>query len=254
MKLSFCITYKNRFAQIVKTLPKNISDNINLNTEIEFILVDFNSNDGLFEWIKSNFMNHIQSGYLKYYYSEELPYWECSKAKNRSHQLGSGKILVNLDCDNYTGKNGGQFVLKQFRNYGSNTILHQASGISKDGSYGRISVLKTYFQMIGGYDESFSPMGYQDYDLIKRLKEFGLIYVCENSNAYNKAIKNSKDEGLKFTNTDQSYSEMLNNNIKISNYNIFNGNLKTDNPENKKSNIFRLHNDGKLLRIEEPDQ
>ena len=49
MLLSFCITCKNRLHQISKTLPQNLKDN--KNKDIEFILVDFSSKDGLKEYV-----------------------------------------------------------------------------------------------------------------------------------------------------------------------------------------------------------
>lgn len=105
--LSFCITCKNRFHQISKTLRQNLDDNSLFSELVEFVLVDFGSTDGLRKWVICNFRDELESGYLKYYYTEELPFWHCSVAKDTSHLLASGEILVNLDCDNFTGPNGG---------------------------------------------------------------------------------------------------------------------------------------------------
>ena len=104
-KLSFCITCMNRLNQIKETLPQNLRDNILFNEKIEFIVVDF-ATPGLQQWIKSEFEEELRSGYLKYYYTEELRYWHASIAKNTAHLLANNDILVNLDCDNYTGYNG----------------------------------------------------------------------------------------------------------------------------------------------------
>ena len=52
MELSFCITCMNRFNQISKTLLTNLNDN--KNEKVEFVLVDFNSSDGLKEYILNN--------------------------------------------------------------------------------------------------------------------------------------------------------------------------------------------------------
>lgn len=126
-KLSFCITCMNRLNQIKETLPQNLRDNILFNEKIEFIVVDF-ATPGLQQWIKSEFEEELRSGYLKYYYTEELRYWHASIAKNTAHLLANNDILVNLDCDNYTGYNGGWFVICQFLKYGMNLVLHQESG------------------------------------------------------------------------------------------------------------------------------
>ena len=77
-KISFCITCKNRLYQIKKTLPQNLEDNRRLQEIVEFVLVDFGSTDGLRKWISDNFKHEIRSGYLKYFYTEEMVYWHAS--------------------------------------------------------------------------------------------------------------------------------------------------------------------------------
>ena len=63
MNLSFCITCMNRLYQIEKTLRKNLDDNKNSKYNIEFVLVNFNSNDGLTEYIL-NSEESYQDGFL----------------------------------------------------------------------------------------------------------------------------------------------------------------------------------------------
>lgn len=222
-KISFCVTCKNRFHQIKLTLKKNLEDNKALNNEIEFNLVDFGSSDGLQEWVCTNFVNDLKSGYLKYYYTETMPLWHCPKAKNTAHLLADAEIVVNLDCDNFLGKDGASFVLRQFRIFGQNIILHQGSGIPLDGSFGRIAMAKRHFLNIGGYDESLLPMGYQDADIIHRLVQFGLRYVPKIDKEYNKAIPNTKDEGLLHTGSNDNYYQMNYQNMLTSKANISDG-------------------------------
>ncbi|WP_304066849.1 glycosyltransferase family A protein [Pedobacter glucosidilyticus] len=223
-KISFCITCKNRFHQISQTLTKNLSDNRHNKDIVEFVLINFNSNDGLHEWIVQNFKDELKSGYLKYLLSKTLIEWHASTAKNIAHYYATGEILVNLDCDNFTGVDGASFVIKLFEN-NSKIILHQASNNPLDGSFGRISILKKYFIGIGGYNENFNPMAYQDTDLILRAVEFGLLYTLKNDAKYNEAIPNSKKEGLKYTNSKKSYLTMLSENKLISHINIFKGDI-----------------------------
>ena len=63
MRLSFCMTCMNRLYQLKETLTKNLNDNRHDSHEIEFILVDFNSTDGLSEYIVENFESDIKSGF-----------------------------------------------------------------------------------------------------------------------------------------------------------------------------------------------
>ena len=50
-KISFATVCMNRLHHIRQTLPKNIADNSDYEN-VEFILLDYNSSDGLEEWVK----------------------------------------------------------------------------------------------------------------------------------------------------------------------------------------------------------
>ncbi len=133
-------------------------------------------------WIYENSLT-ISDQIFNVYYTEEIVDWHASIAKNTTHLLASNEIITNLDCDNYTGVNGGKFVIDKMTECGVHkTLLHQFSNDKDDGSYGRISFSRRNFLYIGGYDESFEPMGYQDVDLIIRLLASGLKYmqICDN--------------------------------------------------------------------------
>lgn len=206
--LSFCITIKNRFSQIEKTLYQNLQDNWNTKENVDFILVDFGSTDDLKPWLKKHFMKYIECGFLKYYYTEELPYWHASIAKNTTHMLADGDILTNLDCDNFTGVLGGEFVIEKFSNQEHPIVLHQFSKQYHDGSYGRISTRKQDFIHIGGYNEDFLPMGFEDADLISRLTAYGLKYVSDTNPSFNRALKNTKEEGIHLCNSTLDWADM----------------------------------------------
>ena len=165
--LSYCISIMNRLYQLKDTLRKNINDS---SENSEFIIVDFNSNDGLKEYIYNNFQNELQSKKIKYYLTDEIKYWHASICKNITHLKANGKYIVNLDCDNFIGNNGDELILDTFNKKGDNIIISQTNNIVSSGNGGRISISKDNFINLGGYDESFYPMGYQDYDLMKELK------------------------------------------------------------------------------------
>jgi len=206
MELSFCITCMNRLDQIALTLLTNLKNNNNKN--VEFILVDFNSSDGLKEYILENndFKKYLDTKQLKYYFTNKLKYWHASIAKNTAHNFATGKIVVNLDCDNYIGENGGNFIIDIFKENNYNIIFSQSKNIYGSGTFGRISLLKVHFINLGGYDESFYPMGYQDTDLINRAIKYNLKLIHIDKN--NKAIKNTKQESIKNCNTNISYNKM----------------------------------------------
>ena len=220
MELSFCITCMNRTNYLKKTLLKNLNDN--KNSKVEFILVNFNSVDGLENYINNNneIKKYLVTKQLKYFNCEKLKYWHSSIAKNIAHNYASGNILVNLDCDNFIGENGGDFIIDYFKQLGNNIILSQSKEIFGSGTAGRISISKNNFKKLGGYNESFFPMGYQDTDLIERAKKINLNHINISKN--NDAIINNKKESLINCDTNIDYITMENCNKLISKINLEN--------------------------------
>jgi len=252
-KLSFCITSFNRFEQISLTLPKNIKHNQIFNNEVEFIVVDFGSTDGTSEWIIKNFFDELTSGYLKFFKTKPIDFWHACICKNTAHLLANGKIVTNLDCDNYVGPRGSGYVLSAFEKDGDKLLLHQFSGVPFDGSYGRISTYKAHFERIGGYNESLYPVGYEDKDLLLRLVSYGLKYKHLFDKRYCQAIPNSKEEGMKYINTDISFEEMNLHNRRMAKQNITNGILIANNKiSGIKNEVYRYNpnlRDWKLVTL-----
>lgn len=78
---------------------------------------------------------------------------------------------------------------------------------------------------MGGYDESFEPMGHQDTDLLMRLSVTGAQVIRLGDAEYNRAIPNSKEEGLRNVNSTLTWEQMRSKNFQISFENITNGRL-----------------------------
>lgn len=218
--LSFCISIKNRRFQLQKTLLKNLTDNLSNSDNIEFILLDFNSHDRVSEWVISNFKNFLETGYLKLFKIFNFPFWNASIAKNTTHYLGEGKVLTNLDCDNFTGKNGGSAVFNIFEQNKDIYCIHQWCRQEWfSGNYGRISFRREIFEKMGGYNESFQGMGYQDTDILNRTNKLYPDSIFNFPNLdYNKAIANDKNLSIE--------------------------NLK---PEEKKKGFFNINSENELL-------
>lgn len=223
--LSFCITCKNRLHQIRETLRRNLDDNSLFSEWVEFVLVDFGSTDGLREWVVGNFQGELASGYLKYFHTDGLPFWHCSVAKNTSHLLAAGDILVNLDCDNFTGPNGGRFVIRHWLKHdGEKLVLHQFDGNYWRGIYGRLATDRESFMAVGGYDESLEAASWQDGDLLRRLEGYGARCIVDPHPRYNQTIPNDRNEILTYVNSPLSYDEMMAKNKAISEANLAAGN------------------------------
>jgi hypothetical protein len=246
-KLSFCITSKNRFYQLSKTLPINLADNRALKDVIEFVVMDFGSEDGLQSWILTNFKNELDDGYVTYFYTDELPKWHTSVAKNTAHYYARGEYLINLDGDNFTGKNGARYVLDILNIYGQKLLLHQFTSDWNSGNCGRIGVHQKYFLQVGGYDESLEPVLHDDMDFIDRLCELGLTYRRFGNSAYSSAILNTREEIVRYSGSQLNARQMEVRNTKASRSNIMSGKIiVNDSYFGIRKNVFS-YKDGKII-------
>ena len=191
-KLSFCISHKNRFDFLKQTLRQNLEDNREDQDKIEFVVVDFGSDEDVSGWFVANFQEDLAAGYLRIFQAKGLTDWHASIAKNTVHAQARGAIWINLDCDNFTGTRGGKHIIDAYEASDSNLVYWQYSKKKLDGTFGRIGMTRDVFEQLGGYDESFLPMGYQDGDLKDRAVALGCELRHDRNQAYNQAIKNEK--------------------------------------------------------------
>ncbi len=162
--ISFCTTCRNRVWQLRETLPKNLES---ISDAHEIVLVDYGSTDGLSEWIWNDFKVCIENKKLVFFEVKNEVRWNVARAKNLAHRLASGSYLFNLDADNFITPSDIQAIQKA-----ADLGLHCwqfSQGNRDDGSFGRIGIPADLFRQIGGYDETFLPMGCQDIDLLNRL-------------------------------------------------------------------------------------
>jgi len=162
----FCTTCKNRTQHLEKTLPKNIEDN----SECKFVVVDYNSEDNLLEFLRT-----INNPRLTVYSMREPGPFRMAHAKNMAHRLGileGGDILVNLDADNYAGKDFDKYIARTI-NPESFLWARMLKGQLKRGISGRIVVTRDAFHKIGGYDEKYNVWGPDDKDFNARLELLG---------------------------------------------------------------------------------
>ncbi len=208
-KLTFVMALMNRHDQIEKTLIKNLEDNWEDRDDVEFVLMDVNSKDGFRDWIRmQDLKKYTESEYLRYYEVDSLDEWHASIGKNTATHQARGTIVVTLDCDNFTGYRGGRFVITNFEQNDYNCVVHQFDWNPQNGNFGRIALTKKKFNEIGGYDQSLLPMGYQDWDIIKRAEASGCKYVNPTDEEFNRAIMNEGGKDLSMANTNDNHKKM----------------------------------------------
>jgi len=160
----------NRLHHLQQTLEKNIQDNY-LPEEVEFVLLDYNSKDGLEEWVKQNMQQYIDVGILVYYKTYEPEYYLRSHSRNMAFRLAKAEILCNLDADNFLGKGFAAFMIEEFAK--QEPVFYTSNDSSHD-IFGRVCVRQGDFLSIKGYNETLQGYGYEDVDLFDRLKKIEL--------------------------------------------------------------------------------
>ena len=162
LMISFCTTCMDRIQYLKYTLPTNIEVSDFLYPNVEFILVDYDSKDGLEGWVKKTLKKHLYSGVLRYYKVTGYKYFNRSHAKNIAHKQAKGNIVCNLDADNFISVEFIETVLRLFER-DRNIILHGTGG-----AHGKVCLMKNNFLKLGGYNEDLVDWGVEDIDLLQR--------------------------------------------------------------------------------------
>ncbi len=155
---------------------------------IEFVLVDYNSKDGLQDWVRQNFQAEIAAGKLKYVYYPGPEKFHAPHAKNIAHRMASGDILVNVDADNFTGPGFARWIAETMEKETAMAQRAHKKGVflrpklaqyalsERSGTGGRIALPKEAFYQVGGYAETIQGWGGDDTALSMHLEKAGYLY------------------------------------------------------------------------------
>jgi glycosyltransferase involved in cell wall biosynthesis len=178
MRISLCTTCFNRANQLKQVFESNV-EVLREDESVEWLILNYNSQDDLDEYMLPILRDKECN--IRYFKEVSGRQWHMSLAKNIAHKLASGDILLNLDCDNRIGEALNQIREAFTANVGAQ---HLWSGNYGDGTCGRIAIRRELFFKVGGYDESFRPMAYQDEDLLERLRDMGeTVMHCRHEGA-----------------------------------------------------------------------
>lgn len=191
MNISFCTTSANRTPQLRAVWAANLQS-IASDPELDWVIVNFGSSDDLDSFMDGSLARMPPR--ITYAREHSRRAWHMSIAKNVAHRLGSGDILASLDCDNLIG-NAAEAIRRHFSD-GADAV-HMWSGIRGDGTCGRIAIKREDFESLGGYDEAFHPVTYEDIDLLRRAAAAGL-HVVRAPCSPKLAIKNTPEESLRY--------------------------------------------------------
>ena len=145
--LSYCTNSHQRMWQLVQTIDHNLSfTQVN---EIELCVLAYNDDEAE-PYLRERYLDHITVGRLKVktHWDDYVPLdgsaYACGYVKNLNHAMATGKILFNLDVDNFIGDTQSQLLALK-----PNVIMKNIAIL--DGRSGRIGIHRTLFDKVGGY-------------------------------------------------------------------------------------------------------
>jgi glycosyltransferase involved in cell wall biosynthesis len=172
-KISLCTTCMGRASNLKISLPKNIEDNSDY-PNIEFVILDYNSADGLGEWIQSEMQEYIKRGILNYYRTEEPKYYSMTHSRNLAFKVAQGDVVNNIDADNFTQPGFVAYVNLLANHQKSKAIFAKGKQMLR----GRSGFWKKEFiDLLGGYDEDLKGYGHDDWDLVRRAWGLGFTMM-----------------------------------------------------------------------------
>jgi len=203
-KISICTTCMNRIGNLKETLTKNIEDSKDY-PNAEFVLLDYNSTDGLSDWISDKMMDHINSGRLVYYKTCEPEYFRMGHSRNVAFKLATGEIVNNVDADNFIGKGFVDVINKLAEICPERAVF--AKG--KRMMHGRIGFYKSEFLTLGGYDEDLKGYGFDDHNLVYRAMALGHRFMWWHTQGdfMNRIRTSSKDKTKYMSGTNKNWKE-----------------------------------------------
>jgi glycosyltransferase involved in cell wall biosynthesis len=162
--ISLCTTCMGRLSDLVLTLPKNIANNSDY-PHLEFVLLDYNSQDGLEKWVMENMTAQIESGRLVYARTTEPKWYDMAHSRNVAFKLASGEIVCNVDADNWTGPGFAAMLNRLANERPKQAVFVKGWQLLR----GRVGVYRQeWMDLLGGYDESLTGYGHDDQDLVDR--------------------------------------------------------------------------------------
>ncbi len=174
--ICFFTVVMNRLQDLRATLQVNLRDNTC--AETTFFILDYGSQDGLRKYLVENFSDELKEGRLKYLRYGPVQYFSQAHSRNLAVQHISAEYICNIDADNFSGRGFDFFLQEAFELVPGAVITGLNNKLQSHGAFGRMAVARQSFLDVGGYDEGFTGYGFEDYDLISRLKASGCSEIA----------------------------------------------------------------------------
>lgn len=170
-KLAFMVCCMDRTEHLLATLEKNLKDNCFDRDLIEFVVIHFTRNNDSCESnsngndndnsIQNNDLAHLpclaaqSNGFVKYFINRDFESWKAGSCRHTAFWYTRAELIYNLDCDNFTGLDGGKQLIRLFDLYGTDSLVYCGfNGNHDQGSFGRICLSNNNHTKLNSYDPS----------------------------------------------------------------------------------------------------
>jgi len=198
--LSYCTCLFNRGDQLQATWQNNVL-RIQADPRLEWCIYDWGSSDGIFEWVMERLPKLTKR--IRWCQSDRMNQpWHISLGKNGAHFMANGKILMNIDADNFIMPKSNDMICGYIPR--KLDLVHLCNDLDNhQGTYGRIALKREIFYELGGYDEALPAAGCQDVDLVERTRAKG-YRVARILREGGLAIQHGDESRLKYITQDPS--------------------------------------------------
>ncbi len=171
--ISFCTTCMGRVHDFVQTFPRNLADAASY-PHVEFVILDYNSRDGLEEWVAKNLMPQIESGRVVYAKTSEPRYYSMAHSRNVAFKIASGDLVCNVDADNWIAPGFPEILNRLANERPERAIFAKGHRLLR----GRIAFFRHEWEhLLGGYSEELQGYGHDDRDLVNRAQLLGFALM-----------------------------------------------------------------------------
>lgn len=189
-QISYLMACMNRIEHIKEGLSYSLK---NLGPNAELVLLDYNSSDGLKEYILNNYQEDLTQKKLIYLRTEEPKYFLHSHSRNVLALAARGPILCVLDADNCLMEGFSTHLIESFNKHGAQSI-----GICETNlpCHGRMAIHRENWLKVRGFNEAMMGWGWEDNDFRVRALKIPLKAFTLDSNLMTKVIKHGSPERI----------------------------------------------------------
>jgi len=225
-KVSICTNCMGYAESVKKTVKQNIEDNLKSYSNIEYVLLNYNSKDDLEEYVKNELMQYIECGILNYYHTIEPQYYSMAHSRNVTFKVAEGDIVASVDADHFTTE-GFAAALNLYSNQFDTNRLAFIKGRWRNR--GRVAFFrKPFIEELAGYDELIEGYGFEDKDLLFRAEKLGFKIITCRGQFCKVVEKHRRHQMSNYKSTDQNWRYTQRRNTLISILNLAMGRYKAN--------------------------